>query len=393
MASEAATAHSASCPSSCCDSSAEAMPEPGSLGYRHQGGRCYRARSAQSAVIAVLTGTLIIVSVAIVTRCHGSHTRTMKMHASECSIGSAVVGLSAQADAAVNLTDPNTTYNNTKNYFDSAFIEIPHYKIEKWPSLFCWLVMQTVDDNPMGWVEEHLVKHQIEGGLGIFQCNDWAVMTHVALALNRWGAHGFPIIPPGKINPWVDVASWAVGGATRAGTSTKTVPRSSAAFHNAWYALRDSEKLPKHDWVVKVDPDAVWFPQRLREHLKVNMPSHGNGWDSIFMKNCERFGSMQGPIEVISKKAAHQLVTSMSSCANRDGLAEDKFTMDCLQHLGVNSYMDKTMLNDKYCGGTSDCTDHWRVAFHPHKSVGDFTQCYNQALWAELTHYKQKAVV
>lgn len=370
MALEAVTAHKASHPYSDCDSHADAVHELGNI--RHQ--CCYKTRIVQTAFFAVLTGAAV--SYAFMTRCHGSSTRIGKLPAPQHSSGSAFSGLSAPSNEAIDLAD-----NVTKNYFASPKFSVPHVsgKADKWPSFFCWMLMQGVDDNPMGWDEQKLVKHQLVQGMGIFQCNDWAVMTNEAVALNRWGAHGFPTIPEGQIDPMVDLASWAVGY-TQANSATLRV---------VWSALKESEKLSKHDWVVKVDSDAVWFPDRLRKHLKAYLPSHGNDWDSVFLNNCQRYNTMLGPIEVISKKAALQLATGMGSCAAVDGSIEDKFIVDCLKQLGVNSYTDQTLLNDLYCDGTSHCIDRWRVAFYPHKSVGNFTACYNEAVWAEMNNYKQ----
>jgi len=275
-------------------------------------------------------------------------------------------------------------YNVTENYFLSDFIPVPNFtaKAEDWPALFCWLIMQTVDHNPLGWSEEKLVKHQLLRGIGIFGCNDWAVMTDVLLALNRWGARGFPMIPGGKPNPWVDMASWAIGD-TQAQKGAQTNPLNSNVFRTAWHALKGSEQLQAHDWVVKVDPDAVWFPDRLRAHLKMYMPGHGNGWDNVFLKNCQKFNTMQGPIEVISKKAALTVAEHIDSCGGVYGSGEDQFIVHCMQQLGISGLMEQTLLNDLYCDGYSNCKDRWRVAFHPHKSPSEFNQCYSDSLLAE----------
>jgi len=276
-------------------------------------------------------------------------------------------------------------YNLTENYHNSGFIAVPKFeqKNDSWPRLFCWLIMQTVGNNPMGWEEEKLVKHQLTRGIGIFACNDWAVMTDVALALNRWGQYGFPRITGNKPNPEVDMATWSLGS-LEAQKGPQSNPLNSLAFRTAWDALRSSGQLEGHDWIVKVDPDAVFFPSRLREHLKAYMPGHGNGWDNVFLENCPRFQSMQGPIEVISKKGATTLETGIKWCGGVWGSGEDQFLTKCLQQLGVGGTMEPTLLNDVYCDGYADCDDSWKVAFHPHKSTWDFDKCYNASWGAEL---------
>jgi hypothetical protein len=275
-----------------------------------------------------------------------------------------------------------------KNYKSSGPIGIPSLepKLKKqlaplWPSLFCWCIMQTVGNHPTGWMEETLIKQQLERGIGIFACNEWAVMTSETLALNRWGPHGFPKIPTG-INSTLDTPSWAIGS-TKVGKGALSNPLNTMPFRTAWKALRISKKLAKHDWVIKVDPDTVWFPVRLRSHLKTYMPSHGNGRDNIFVKNCQRYNSLQGPIEVISRQGATNLEKNIQNCGGIWGTGEDHFIVNCLKQLGVPPMMEPGMLNDKYCDGYVDCTNSWKVAFHPHKNPKRFMECFNTSKKAE----------
>jgi len=274
-------------------------------------GKCWRPLtprifSANAPVYACLAITSVVMPVALVAHWYDNSrgpigipaATTQSKHGSTSSL----LLLEEPASSEV-VGQPE--YNVTENYYLSDFIPVPNFtdKQKEWPALFCWLLMQTVDHNPLGWSEEKLVKHQLLRGIGIFGCNGWAVMTDVLLALNRWGNRGFPMIPGGKPNPWVDMASWAIGD-TQAQKGAQTNPLNTNVFRTAWSALKGSKQLQSHDWVVKVDPDAVWFPERLRAHLKMDTPGHGNGLDNIFLKNCEHFNTMQGPIEVISKKAA-----------------------------------------------------------------------------------------
>jgi len=294
------------------------------------------------------------------------------------------VGMGEHIKAPETLVPKKPGYNVTKNYYNSGFLNLPNFSAKNnpgaWPSLFCWLLMQTVDENPMGWMEEKLVKHQLVHGIGIFDCNDWAVMTSFAVALNRWGPRGFPRIH-GKPNPWVDMASWSIGD-TQAVKGVETNPLNSVVFRNAWMALRTSKKLEKHEWVVKVDPDAVWFPDRLRNHLKTYMPGHGAGTDNVFLKNCPRFQTMQGPIEVISRQAALTVEAEIQTCHGVYGTGEDQYIVKCMEMLGISGQMEPTLLNDLYCDGYTNCNEPWKVAFHPHKKLLDFGTCYNMSLQA-----------
>ena len=52
-------------------------------------------------------------------------------------------------------------------------------------------------------------------------------------------------------------------------------------------------------WVIKVDPDTVWSPARLRPVL------HGLSWgledDGIYLNNCGE--GLHGPVEIFSTRA------------------------------------------------------------------------------------------
>jgi len=287
--------------------------------------------------------------------------------------------------------DDSPTMNN---YVTSGEIDIPSLhdpKLKKqfasaWPSLFCWCIMMTVGNNPIGWMEETLVKQQLDRSIGIFACNEWAVITDDRLALDRWGAHGFPKIPEG-IEPYKGTTTWAIGS-TQVAKGVETNPLNTMIFRTAWKALQTSKRLEHHDWVVKVDPDTVWFPVRLRSHLKIYMPGHGNGWDNVFLKNCQRYNSMQGPVEVISRKAATNLQNNIQNCGGVWGTGEDHFMVACLQQLGVSAVMEAGLLNDKYCDGYVDCSNTWKVAFHPHKNPKRFMACYNTSMKVDFHQEK-----
>merc|ERR1719492_510179 len=108
--------------------------------------------------------------------------------------------------------------------------------------MFCWCIMQTAgQNNQFGWVEETLIKQQIERGMGIFSCNSFSVMTDETLALNRWGPKGFPKIPKG-VNSTLDTPSWAIGS-TQVGKGAMTNPLNALPFRTAWKALQKSKKL------------------------------------------------------------------------------------------------------------------------------------------------------
>lgn len=301
-------------------------------------------------------------------------------HESTFDRQSGLLGYQMEGFGALLSTTTSTTEDY--NFKHSVVVQLPYVAQRPqsffWPSLFCWCIMQSVGAHTkFGWSEETLIRIQMERGIGIFDCNEYAVMTDEPLILNRWGPVGFPPLK-NRLPPPNDtfVVSWGIGS-TEAPSGAESNPLNTMAFRVAWDAIRGSRRLDHHDWVVKVDPDAVWFPDRLRSHLKTYMPGHGNGWDNLYLQNCLRWGTMQGPIEVISKKAAITLENQIMQCGGFWGTGEDQFLVHCMGQLGVPAMMEGTLLNDKYCDGFVDCHNDWKVAFHPHKNPERFMECYN----------------
>lgn len=56
-------------------------------------------------------------------------------------------------------------------------------------------------------------------------------------------------------------------------------------FMHAWDVVIQDGRFRSHDWVVKVDMDAVFLPVRLREHLRGNTTEKG---ERVFFTNCDR---------------------------------------------------------------------------------------------------------
>jgi len=123
-------------------------------------------------------------------------------------------------------------------------------------------------------------------------------------------------------------------------------------FYQVWKALRDHGNYQYHDWTVKVDPQTVFLPQRLRNFLsdpsnmKAVQTEQGN-----YFENCPGVVSgLFGNIEVTNLKAFSVLMTQLEDCkmslcwrstddCKKDWLygpwGEDKFMQECLDKNGV----------------------------------------------------------
>merc|ERR1739844_111842 len=87
-------------------------------------------------------------------------------------------------------------------------------------------------------------------------------------------------------------------------------------FKQVWRAMRDypDQAMQNADWVVKVDADAVFVPQRLRNML-TQQPDTYTG---VYIENCKgvEWGYF-GNLEIMSKKAFKLLIDNIDSCSEK----------------------------------------------------------------------------
>merc|ERR1719446_347023 len=72
-------------------------------------------------------------------------------------------------------------------------------------------------------------------------------------------------------------------------------------FQHYWSHLIKDGRAFKHDWTIKVDPDCVFFPDRLTEMLKNTYGAKGQPDHAVWLNNCQL--GLHGPIEVFNAKA------------------------------------------------------------------------------------------
>merc|ERR1712194_960978 len=79
-------------------------------------------------------------------------------------------------------------------------------------------------------------------------------------------------------------------------------------FILAWRKILEMEQYKECNWVVKVDPDAAFFPHFLKQHLS----SVGDG-KVVFLQNWD-FPKMLGAIEAISTQAVELFARKQDLC-------------------------------------------------------------------------------
>jgi len=175
-------------------------------------------------------------------------------------------------------------------------------------------------------------------------------------------------------------------------------------FKQVWKAIGEAKTYKDYDWVVKVDPDAVFIASRLVTRIRM-LPRPDNG---IFLVNCKHVDyGFFGNLEVLSSFAFGVLVDNVDKCnvdipwkiGVKNGkfgpMGEDLFIEKCLEKQGVSRVeafdisidgacpADRpgNMRKDKKwhanCGGVVSA-----AAIHPFKTVGTYFECLDETVKA-----------
>lgn len=212
-------------------------------------------------------------------------------------------------------------------------------------SLYCFIVgtWDAPPAKPFWSTETELVDNLKSHGLSIFQCEGHDLFDGAMTQTAEWGSFSN-----------IDM------------------------YQEIWKEVKDRGDWEKFDWTVKVDSDAVFFPDRLKQHLdKLRVPSGAK----VYIENNDYRFRFMGALEVVSRWAIGEFIEKSHTCirGKHEG-GEDFFMRGCMDALGVSHVVDHSLLWDKYAGQDTHCTDGWAVAFHFHKSVIRWNWCYNEVM-------------
>jgi len=226
-----------------------------------------------------------------------------------------------------------------------------------WPALFCFSLARAEGYETM------IMRHQYTMQVGIFECDSAAILSTDDIDFG------------GLKSLKVEMAEIT--------TSIDGTAGNSKLFVNVWKTIIQDGRWANYAWTIKVDPDAVIFPSRIRTHMA---PHTG---ENVFVVNCNlypgspNFPMMYGAVEIYSNKAMHAYNERSFECIRDMGgmlpkWGEDYYMTHCLDHIGVDRVNDFTSLGDDRCGG-ADCSDPQFASFHDFKSLGEWIQCYDTA--------------
>jgi hypothetical protein len=212
--------------------------------------------------------------------------------------------------------------------------------------------------------EVSLLRMQLTKGVGLYDCDGYAVYSNETVELN-------PDSP-------VPVTSRVVEGSLQCPVGGKfNTVLNSGIFARTWKQVMSDSQYLKFDWTVKVDADAVFLPQRLRERLRLRK---AHSADRVYFNNCK--DGLHGPVEIISRAGMKVYSKSVGRCISKltwefDEYGEDVFLRHCLGLLQVNRVDDFALLAETFGGAIPQCTSG-AVTFHPLKTVDEYSNCLAQ---------------
>lgn len=258
---------------------------------------------------------------------------------------------------------------------------------EHTPSLFCFSVVLPKS------TEVELMRQQFQRGkVGIYSCEGWSLYSNESIRLAvRDDAEAFTSVLPGELR--VDHFT----------------------FYRLWKKILGDRRAFSHDWTVKADVDAVFFPSRLRGLLRNKWAPHGKSEKPTILRHCYTRvvplypDANRGPILVLSQQALHAYQKQIEGCPQ--GKNPVDLRARCLQGFGAKpmsvadievpfvfedafGLLSETAwacdVQQQLSGGKESPTDARgdygcfapSVAFHPFKSVEKWFDCRGQALGA-----------
>lgn len=158
-------------------------------------------------------------------------------------------------------------------------------------------------------------------------------------------------------------------------------------FKKVWEQVVTDGVFKHYDWTIKVDCDAVFFPDRLRMLISGPALVNAQAGRGVFLNNCA-FG-LHGPIEVMSNMALTTYAKGFEECD--DPPQEDVYLQACMNKLGAKQVNQFTLLSEEACR-----TPNWQtcqsshVSFHPFKDIDAYQACQTRAERREVVHVKKK---
>lgn len=163
---------------------------------------------------------------------------------------------------------------------------------------------------------------------------------------------------------------------------------STKAFALLWHHVVQQGEFRFAAWSVKVDPDCVFFPDRLQvllggpEHRE---PSSGSG---MFLLSCARRYSVEEPLQVLSRDAVAHYGGSAERCRElqrKHPREPDAYVQRCLLLLGASEREAWNLLSSTGCLEETEGVDcgGTLVSYHPMPTVNEYRNCMQESSAAD----------
>lgn len=247
--------------------------------------------------------------------------------------------------AGCNSGPPDASWDGTKlgGHPNGEVAPAPDGKLIQGTKLFCFTVVMWSAAPAEGWMDSEamMANHWKEQKKGIMQCDDHALFD----GLEGGSVHNIQ------------------------------------SFIRAWNMVKDDGRWKRNDWSIKVDPDAVFFPDHLRTKIMYNYKTPQGS--TVYLRNTFYKFQFLGALEVLTREALELYFEKGWECEAKLGQegGEDYWLEQCLEGLGIDFQTDVGLLHDKYASD-ENCGDPNGVAHHFFKKIegGDgYDNCWNTA--------------
>lgn len=214
--------------------------------------------------------------------------------------------------------------------------------------------------------ERDLIVAQLGGSHSIFACESQAVFSSEKMLLKHDNGRTFHTEDIGDMH-------CEYGG-------PYSLALNSEIFIRAWKRVFSNADYLSADLTVKVDPDAVFFPSRLRTLMHKADPKA-----NVYFNNCDH--GLHGPIEVLTRGGMQTFAEGIVDCEEAlrheySEWGEDVFVRHCLGLLKVNRVDEFHLLSEDHCFHEDPAHEgcfSGKVSFHPFKTVDGYFKCFGQA--------------
>ena len=156
-------------------------------------------------------------------------------------------------------------------------------------------------------------------------------------------------------------------------------------FQQVWRAVFLLGRYRSFDWVVKVDPDTLFFADSVRKRLGGLRPRVQGQHAKIIMLNADYNTKVHGPLIVLSRAGADAYAADPVSCemgVDVTEIGEDWYLHECMKLLSVAELPGPWLLKEWFRQETDNnleqhCTDpHLPSALHPLNSPESLRECW-----------------